>query len=245
MSWDIIDVKLDRHEYWDLSVFKNDVELVLFNAILCNKPGTPFYKTAQLMQTSIQPILADLSSTLSQYSEVVTTVPNSQALDRPMGDLEPPLELLELLGSPEAIRNDYKFILETNPLSSLLKFEIGQLKPWPPPQPPKPKGPKKAATKALKARESSALDMSPGFHTPRTRCVHAALATFEAEAPGGVADTEIYDATVQKPMKGRHVPSVTQAPLVVPQVVEDVDNQCSLKMFDAGRIIPNGRKRSG
>ncbi|KAI6126970.1 hypothetical protein F5141DRAFT_1210259 [Pisolithus sp. B1] len=148
MSWDIIDAKLDRHERWDLSVFKNDVERVLSNAILYNKPVRPFYKTAQRMQTGIQPILADLSSTLSQ---VVTTIPGSQTLHRLMGDLEFPLELLELLGSPEAIRNDCKSILETDLLSSFFKFDLGQLKP--PPPPPKPKGPKKAATKALKARE--------------------------------------------------------------------------------------------
>lgn len=245
MSWDIIDAKLDRHEYWDLSAFKNDVELVLSNAILYNKPGTPFYKTAQRMQTGIQPILADLSSTLSLYSQVVTAVPDSQALDKPMGNLEPPLELLDLLGSPEAIRNDYKFILETDPLSSLFKFELGQLKPPPPPPPPKPKVPKKAAKKALKAREPSALDISPGFRAPRTRRAHAAVAAFEAEAAGSVADTEIYDATVQKPAKGRRVSSVTQAPLVVPQVVEDVDNQGSFKMFDAGWILPSGQKRGG
>ncbi|KAI6112894.1 PHD-zinc-finger like domain-containing protein [Pisolithus sp. B1] len=245
MSWDIIDAKLDRHEYWDLSAFKNDVELVLSNAILYNKPGTSFYKTAQRMQTGIQPILADLSSTLSQYSQVVATLPGSQALEKPMGDLEPPIELLELLGSPEAIRNDYKFILDTDPLSSLFKFELGQLKPPPPPPPPKPKAPKKAATKALKVREPSALDISPGFRAPRTRRAHAALAAFEAEATGSVVDSEIYDATVQKPVKARRVSSVAQAPLVVPQVVEDVDNQGSFKMFDAGWILPSGQKRGG
>lgn len=245
MSWDIIDAKLDRHEYWDMGTFKNDVELVLSNAVLYNKPGTLFYKTAQRMQTGIQPILADLSSALSRYSQVDTAVPHPQTLDMPVGDLEPPLELLELLGSSEAVRNDYKFILETDPLSSLFCFELGQPKPSPPPPPPKPKAQKKAATKVPKAREPSALDISPGFRAPRTRSARAALAAFEAEATGSVVDAEIYDATAQKPAKGRRVPTAAQAPLVVPQVVDDVDNQGSFKMFDAGWILPSGQKRGG
>ncbi|KAI6149699.1 PHD-zinc-finger like domain-containing protein [Pisolithus tinctorius] len=245
MSWDIIDAKLDHHEYWDLGAFKNDVELVLSNATLYNKPGTPFYKTAQRMQTGIQPILADLSSTLHRDSVVDTTVPDPQTLDVPMGDLEPPLELLELLGSSEAIQNDYQFILKTDPLSSLFNFELGQLKPPPPPPPPKPKAPKKAAARVPKVREPNALDISPGFRAPRTRRAHAVLAAFEAEAAGSVVDAEIHDATVQKPVKGRRVPTAAQIPLVVPQVVEDVDNQGSFKMFDAGWILPSGQKRGG
>ncbi|KAL4062487.1 PHD-zinc-finger like domain-containing protein [Scleroderma citrinum] len=250
MSWDIIDARLDRHEYWDLSTFKNDIELVLSNAILYNKPGTSFYKIAQRMQTNIQPILADLTS-LSRYRSTLDTSLHTDTDLKPpqqaIGDLEPPLELVELLGSPQAIQDDFKFVLETDPLSSLFGFELGRLKPPPPPPPPKPKVQKKKATKVskVKAGEPSILDISPGFRAPRTRRALAVAAAFEAEATGGIVEAQDLDAIEGSMQKSGKVRRGSGSQLSVPQMVEDVDNQGSFKMFDAGWILPSGQKRGG
>lgn len=201
------------------------------------------------MQTNIQPILADLIS-LPRYH-----APRDIGLDasidlqppqQPIGDLEPPLELFELLDSPEAIRDDFKFILETDPLSSLFSFDLGRLKPPPPPPPPKPKVSKKKAAKTskIKAAEPSALDISPGFRAPRTRRALAVAAAFEAEATGGAVEVQDLEAAM-KSNKARQGSGVSSVHLGVPQMVEDVDNQGSFKMFDAGWILPSGQKRGG
>ncbi|KAG6335068.1 hypothetical protein ID866_4028 [Astraeus odoratus] len=249
MNWDIIDAKLDHHEYWDLNAFRSDIELVLSNAILYNKPGTSFYKTAQRMQISIQPLLADLHPLVCRrpLTDGVLGLDADSRPTEPIGDLEPPIELVELLGSSEAIQNDFKFVLETEPLSSLFAFELGRVKPPPPPPPPKPKTQKKKKPPKVKAAEPSVLDISPGFRAPRTRRALAVAAAFEAEATGVVVDAQIVDATAgpSQKSKGRPKASGATGQLGVPQVVEDVDNQGSFKMFDAGWILPSGQKRGG
>ncbi|KAH0836797.1 hypothetical protein J3R83DRAFT_8562 [Lanmaoa asiatica] len=243
MTWDTIDAKLDQHEYWDYETFKGDVELVLSNAILYNKPGTAFYKTAQRMQTTVQPILEDLVSLRHQHPHVDNT-------ESPIGDFEAPLEALQLLVSQERIQDFVSLVLETDPLTCLFDYELGRIKPPPPPPPPKPKPGKKKGTKASKASkaaEPGALDVAPGFRAPRTRRALAAAAAFEAEAVGGVADEQIQELleagageAAKKPTKLR-----TPGQPEVPPMVEDVDSQGSFKMFDAGWILPTGQKRGG
>lgn len=56
---------------------------------------------------------------------------------------------------------------------------------------------------------------------------------------GGIVEEQ--DASGQKSGKGR----VAQAQLGIPQVVENVDNQGSFKLFDVGWILPSGQKRGG
>ncbi|OJT13488.1 Peregrin [Trametes pubescens] len=58
----------------------------------------------------------------------------------PTGDLEPPLELLELLVSEELIRQDTNVIMMSQPIESLLSYEMPNIRPLaPPPPPPKAK----------------------------------------------------------------------------------------------------------
>ncbi|KAI9464663.1 PHD-zinc-finger like domain-containing protein [Boletus coccyginus] len=240
MTWDAIDVKLDRHEYWDFESFKaklGDVELVLSNAILYNKPGTAFYKTAQRMQTTVQRIFEELVSLRHQQH------PQPDDAQGSIGDFELPLDALRLLVSQEQIQDAVNLILETDPLTSLFDYELGRIKPPPPPPPPKPKPGKKKSTKVSKAVEPSALDAAPGFRAPRTRRALAAAAAFEAEAAGSVVEEvqEVQEAgagdATKKPTKLR-TPGQ-------PELVEDVDSQGSFKMFDAGWILPTGQKRGG
>ncbi|KAG8221082.1 hypothetical protein J3R82DRAFT_2599 [Butyriboletus roseoflavus] len=237
MTWDTIDVKLDRHEYWDFETFKGDVELVLSNAMLYNKPGTAFYKTAQRMQTTVQPILEDLVSLRYRHS-------HADNAEVPLGDFEAPLEALLLLVSKEQIQDLVSLILETDPLTSLFDYELGRIKPPPPPPPPKPKPSKKKGTKASKAAEPGGLDVTPGFRAPRTRRAIAAAAAFEAEAAGGVADEHVSEVSAGEASK-KGIKLRTAGQPEAPPMVEDVDSQGSFKMFDAGWILPTGQKRGG
>ncbi|KAG6895629.1 hypothetical protein C0992_000303 [Termitomyces sp. T32_za158] len=130
MCWVMIEAKLDKHEYWDVDTFKRDIDLVVDNAILYNKPGTPFHKAALRMQNAVSPITQELrqSENLAKYSE--TDPANT------IGDLEPPLEFLELLLSPESIQSDMDLQLDDTPLASLFSYALPKLKPPPPPPPP-------------------------------------------------------------------------------------------------------------
>lgn len=179
MCWNMIDAKLDRHEYWDLQAFKvrtldsrfrynilirnciqDDVNLVFSNAILYNKAGTTFYKAAQRLQTSSQAIFIELEETLRSLG-VLQPVPSddgdanamdtSTGLQTTIGTLEPSLHILDLLVSEDAIKDSIDLILSSDPLVSLFNFELGKIKPPPPPPPPKPKY-TKAQSKREKAR---------------------------------------------------------------------------------------------
>ncbi|KAH7870384.1 uncharacterized protein C8R40DRAFT_1126424 [Lentinula edodes] len=160
MCWSMIDAKLDRHEYWDIKDFRNDIELVLVNATTYNKAGSPFYKIAQKILNSAMPILQELEhaytkQALSTLGEpLVKTIESTVKMEMentpispstsPIGNLEPPLELVELLLSLEAIRAESSLVLSVDPISSLINIELPVLKPPPPPQTRKApnKGPK-------------------------------------------------------------------------------------------------------
>ncbi|KAG0698199.1 hypothetical protein DFH29DRAFT_942772 [Suillus ampliporus] len=265
MTWDAVDAKLDRHEYWDLEDFKSDVELVLSNAILYNKPGTSFYKTAQRMQISIQPILQEL--TPLAYNHTPLAPPDSSdppALTQTsIGDLEPLIETLQLLTSSQYIQDNINIILDADPLSSLFNFELPRIKPPPPPppapSPPPPPKPKVSKKKRLiKTSEPGPLDASPGFRAPRTRRALAAAAAFEAEAgfepesqstaeyePGTTPATEADQRLSAEPPKKRRRQSTMPGQAETPPMVTDVDSQGLFKMFDAGWILPSGQRRGG
>ena len=207
------------------------------NAILYNKPGTAFYKTAQRMQTTVQPILEELVSLRHPH-------PPADDADAAIGDFELPLDALRLLVSREQIQDVVNLILETDPLTSLFAYELGRIKPPPPPPPPKPKPGKKKGAKVSKAVEPGALDLAPGFRAPRTRRALAAAAAFEAEAEAAG------DVVIEQVEQEGDVGETTKRPTKLrtpgqPELVEDVDSQGSFKMFDAGWILPTGQKRGG
>ncbi|KIK56322.1 hypothetical protein GYMLUDRAFT_47090 [Collybiopsis luxurians FD-317 M1] len=161
MSWSVIDAKLDRHEYWDIKDFRDDIELVLNNAMLYNNAGTPFHKAAQRIHNASQPILLELENLsmkpktapplvtenpqpLDETEETAVKIENTTSslpallpLVSGVGDLEPPLELVELLLSLDAIRDESELILNADPITSLLNFELPVFKPPPEPKPRK------------------------------------------------------------------------------------------------------------
>jgi NuA3 HAT complex component NTO1 len=262
MTWDAIDAKLDRHEYWDLEGFKSDIELVLSNAILYNKPGTSFYKTAQRMQTSSQPILQELTSLAYHHSPLTPPDSSDSSIlsQTTIGDLEPLMETLQLLTSTQDIQDNINLLLHADPISSLFSFELPRIKPPPPPPPapsppppPKPKVSKKK--RVLKTVEPGPLDTSPGFRAPRTRRALAAAAAFEAEAGFEpefqstaeleLGAIEVDQKLVPEPPKKRRRQSAMPGQAETPPMVTDVDSQGLFKMFDAGWILPTGQRRGG
>ncbi|KAK7031458.1 Bromodomain and phd finger-containing protein 3 [Favolaschia claudopus] len=130
MSWSQIEAKVEGFQYWDVQAFKDDIQLVLDNAMLYNRQGTPFYKTAERIQKSLHSHLEKLN----QLPSVPNTTPSADGSLPPIGDLEPPLEILDLLLSTEAIQDDTELILSADPITSLFNFEFEKLKP-PPPDP--------------------------------------------------------------------------------------------------------------
>ncbi|KAH7876147.1 PHD-zinc-finger like domain-containing protein, partial [Lentinula edodes] len=123
MCWLMIDAKLDRHEYWDMKDCRNDIELVLALSIL----GEPLVKTIEF------------STTVKMDMQNTPIFPSTSLI----GNLEPPLELVELL-FVEAIRDESLLVLFVDPISSLINIELPVLKPSSPSQTHKAcnKGPK-------------------------------------------------------------------------------------------------------
>ncbi|KAL1661172.1 hypothetical protein GGF50DRAFT_118222 [Schizophyllum commune] len=158
MSWSVIEEKLNKHEYWDVETFKEDVNLVLSNALLYNKSATPFYKAAHRLKAHMETIWQEmdvaLGKELKAASETPTEIDQEQ---RPaaedvkqdvkpgslqnVGDLEPTLWALSLLASRDAIQPACEYGIDDDPLSSLLAYEAGKLVPPPPPPPREPTPP--------------------------------------------------------------------------------------------------------
>ncbi|OSD04925.1 hypothetical protein PYCCODRAFT_1407209 [Trametes coccinea BRFM310] len=285
MCWDIIDQRLDSHEYLDLAEFKRDVELVVTNAMTYNQANTPFYRTALRIQSNLPTIFSDLDRSLSmpqppklesaENEAAQLSVPSPpQSFTRPeLGDLEPPLNMLEMLVSEELIRQDTNVVMMSTPIESLLNYELPNIRPPAPPPPPpkskakpkekqkKPKMDRKAALERKRQERLSALDSSPGFRAPRTRAAMAAAVAFEAEASGdtpttaadaqaesssaaGAREDGRNESSAERPPK-KPRKSAVQPPLDVPLTVEEVDNRKSFAMFERGWILPPDHKRGG
>ncbi|KAF5369076.1 hypothetical protein D9758_003051 [Tetrapyrgos nigripes] len=171
MCWTTMDEKLGGHEYWSIREFKDDVNLVFDNALLYNQQNSLIHKNAVRLKTNTQPILQELdrlsihSSSSHTLPETVegeegmkvefsTPAPNGLSSEPSVGELEPPLNILDLLTST-ILQDELPFILNADHITSLLQIEIPSAKPLPPtptpPPPPPPSAPKpKKASKKLK-----------------------------------------------------------------------------------------------
>ena len=100
-----------------------------------NKPGTSYYKAAQRIKLNSAALLVELDNlkTLAplefdghdEYTKILL-----QRNISPIGDLEPPLAVVDLLTSLD-IANDLSIVLKSNPIQSLLAYEIPEAKPPP------------------------------------------------------------------------------------------------------------------
>ncbi|KAJ7849983.1 bromodomain and PHD finger-containing protein 3 [Mycena olivaceomarginata] len=239
MCWSQIETKLDRSQYWDIQSFKDDIQLVLDNAVLYNKEGTAFHKTALRIRVSAQPILADLdqlssSPNLRSTEQLEGTAP---PWTLPLiGDLEPPLEILELLLSVDAIDDDSELILSADPITSLFNFEFEKKK-LPPPnledlkEEQKRKGREERREKDRKKRQASTSVSAPR----------------RAGRPHGSTNKN-KGTTMSAPVSQISRAPVSQASNSIPApgeipLVEHVDERGSFTLFEQGWILPAGQKR--
>ncbi|THH27211.1 hypothetical protein EUX98_g6973 [Antrodiella citrinella] len=271
MCWNNIDQKLDAHEYWDLQEFKNDVNLVLANAMLYNAKTTTFYKVAERIQNTANTILADLETKLNKRhleldpsNTVLEDSPSADGTSEPvLGNLEPPLSLLKLLAVEDTIKDDINLILSSPPVDSLFSYEFPVHKPPPPPPPRKPKKShhRSEQSEAKRRERLSGNDSGPGFRAPRTRHAKAQAAAFEAEANLGTPAPVPVPVPVPVPTGTSPPPDYVEGEasgarrhhkkpkIVLPgqteemPMVQDVDNQDSFKMFDGGWVLPPERRR--
>ena len=189
-----------------------------------------------------------------------------------LGDLEPPLEILNLLDSSATISTDLNLEIGDNPIISLFNFELAQVKPPPPPSPrPPPKSKRakrdrKAESERAKAKKEAAAaagekaperplftDNTHDFGLPRTRRAAAVAAAFEAEAQGLFSPVDGEFSDIESPSAERDERSWSKKRLSIssipqaasPQVVNDVDNRGSFHMFNAGWILPPDQRRGG
>ena len=99
-----------------------------------NKPGTPYYKAAQRIKSNSVTLLEELDNLKSvaplefdNHHECSRFLFLFQRNVSPIGDLEPPLGVVDLLTSLD-IANDLSIILKSNPLQSLLSYELPETK---------------------------------------------------------------------------------------------------------------------
>ncbi|KAJ7281986.1 bromodomain and PHD finger-containing protein 3, partial [Mycena rebaudengoi] len=254
MSWSNIESKLDNHEYWDIQAFKDDIQLVIDNAILYNKAGTAFQKTALRIQTATKPILAELDKLASSPSLRSTDATNEAEQSDPawtppeIGDLEPPLPILELLLSADAIQDESELILSADPLTSLFNYEFEKKKPPPPPSTPPPD---LEALKAEKQRKQKEVEKQRRLikraAEKEKQAAHANVeASSSVSAPprrrGRPKGSKADDPMPSPPRERR--PSTTLSAKGDIPLVDHVDEKKSFTMFEVGWILPAGAKRS-
>ncbi|KAJ7065346.1 bromodomain and PHD finger-containing protein 3 [Mycena amicta] len=242
MAWSNIEESLDTYKYWDLQVFKDDVHLVLDNAILYNKPNTPYQKTALRIQAASQPILAELSQLCaspnlrSQEDDAQPWTPP------PTGDLEPPLEVLDLLLSSDVIQAESDLILTADPITSLFNFELGKTKPPPP-------DPEVARKEERRRRDKARRDEARAEKVARQEAQKEQREQARAQAKEAPAET--VDVTDDPQSAVPHASSLrrrSSGPLPrpgdIPLLDGDVDVSGTFTLFEQGWILPAGQRRT-
>jgi len=119
-----------------------------------NKPGTPYYKAAQRINSNSVTVLAELknlrtsapSELVAQY-EMMGNCPTQRNIFL-IGVLDPPLALLDILICP-GIAEELNVVLPSDPLQFLLAYELAEVKsPIAPIQSPPPPRKAKRESKA-------------------------------------------------------------------------------------------------
>lgn len=241
-----------------------------------NKPGTPYYKAAQRIQSNSATVLAELSDLrTSAPSELLThneTIANGlvQPSVSTMGDLEPPLDLLNLLVTPD-IADEISIVFRTDPLQFLLAYELPEFKPRPmaPVQPTasyrktkrerKAKSGKKRAEQhvvapvalATEADSEMAMFGSSAFNSTRFHAMSAAVAeTDPATTPTAAMafaspGLEVTSETEQVLGKRKRTKPAPLHPGAEAEVLTDINPKDSFALFDRGWILDPGVRRGG
>jgi hypothetical protein len=232
-----------------------------------NKPGTPYYKAAQRIKSNSATLLAELDNlkTLAplefdghdEYTKILL-----QRNISPIGDLEPPLAVVDLLTSLD-VTNDLSIVLKSNPLQSLLAYELPEAKPAPltsaPPTPPsrKTKRERKAELVRRRAEVRAAIaaarldaeanlelvgpplsdhcmteEVSTG--TAPTTATEVVLANIDPNA----SDTE---QVLGKRKRAKPAPLL---PGPDAEVLTDINPKASFALFDTGWILDPAVRRN-
>lgn len=254
--------------------FQADVNLVIENAMRYNKPGTPYYKAAQRIKSNSAPALAELNNlSTSAPSELISDneiVANSRDIST-IGDLEPPLALLDLLVSPD-IADELSIVLHSNPLQFLLAYELPEAKP-PPPPPLQPalharKNKRERKAEVVKRRseqrpalvpqvtlspqaDSEMVDASfdPHTHIPTHSPAKAvdedpvpAMIEVTTTASSGIGDGAEAEQILGKRKRAKPAHS---HPSTDAEVLTDINPKASFALFDKGWILDPGVRRGG
>ena len=138
---------------------QDDVNLVINNAVLYNKQGTPHFRAALKLRTMSRPILDKLNHLappplVPPPSQSEDTTPSTKP---PVGDLEPPEDVVDLLSSNMAIKDGLNLELgDQDPISCLFDLEIATYKPPPPLSPVAKTNEQKTSSKKKKKRDRKA-----------------------------------------------------------------------------------------
>ncbi len=279
MCWTYIDEKLEKMDYGNLAEFKvntshsmfpvinlptlqRDVLLVLDNAMLYNRPDSPYHRTAARIKKGA---LIEL--------EKLEVIPHPNESDQ-AGDLEPSIAQLRALSTLTGDDDPNRDIL-----ASIFAFEMEKPKPLPTPPPVKQK---LSATerKRIKAEQAKARERLPGGRS--TRAAEALVKAFEQEA-GVTSPAATPQAGESRSSRTRAAPSTVDVhtdrestpseggvrPMSKPQrgvvgletlavfsdkerrererqldiIAQDVDPKDQFARFNVGWVLPEGSKR--
>ena len=194
-----------------------------------NKPGTLYYKAAQRIKSSSATVLAELSnlrtstsSELLAHNEHDEMIVNSfvQPCISAIGNLEPPLALLDLLVSPN-IADELNIVFHTDPLRFLLAYKLPEFK-LPPTAPVHPTPPSRKTKRERKAEFAK-----------RRAEQHASTIPPTAEA----------EQVLGKRKRAKIAPS--HPPGTDAEVLTDINPKASFALFDKGWILDPGVRRGG
>lgn len=234
-----------------------------------NKPGTPYYKAAQRIKSNSATLLAELDSLKSlaplefdghdEYSRILL-----QRNISPIGDLEPPLAVVDLLTSLD-IANDLTLILKSNPLQSLLAYELPETKPVPltpaPPTPPSRKTKRERKAELVKRRAElraaaaaarldavtlGSVDSSTSDHRMTEEISISNIGAAPTMATEVVnIDPENASDAEQVLGKRKRTKLVPTQPGPDAKVLTDINPKASFTLFDKGWILDPAVRRGG
>ncbi len=240
-----------------------------------NKPGTPYYKAAQRIQSNSTTVLVELSNLgTSAPSELAHNKIMVNDLVQPnistIGDLEPPLDLLDLLVSPN-ISDELSIVFRTDPLQFLLAYELPEFKLRsmapvdPTPSSRKTKRERKAklakkragqymvAPVVLDTEADSEMAMfgSSVLNSTRFQAVSAEVAETDPAATPTTAmafaspELEVNSETEQVLGKRKRTKPAPLHPGTDAEVLTDINPKASFALFDKGWILDPGVRRGG
>ncbi|MCO5565946.1 hypothetical protein L7F22_019621 [Adiantum nelumboides] len=227
MDWTTISHKLDAYTYTDVQQFKNDVVLVLENAMLYNKVDTPYHRTAARILHVAGQIFVDLEKAIAVHGdeESLQLEPEEAILDLLIEGREEPEDAETDLPNDiieELTNHSYFLDEEVRPkhiTNTHRKGKAGKAKKGRITNVKEENGKKKSTDKTSEGEPSSRPRRSFRSHNVRS----ASLDKEEAEK-------------LEARSSDQHEPSDLE--------VKEVDNHDSFTRFNVGWVLPEGQKRS-